>query len=213
MIMFGLYITGKVPFQTIYLHVLVLDPKGKKMSKSRGNVVNPLDLTAKYGTDAFRMALVVGNTPGASFALSEDKIRGYRNFATKIWNMARFIKINQGIANRESRIANQSEIHRKYQEEFEILKSEVTTHIENFEFHLAAEKTYHYIWHRLADEIIEVEKETLQNGTAEEKTASYGALEDLFLGSLKLLHPFTPFVTEAIWQKFRPGSILMVKKW
>ena len=210
MIMFGLYTAGKVPFRTVYLHGMVLDAKGKKMSKSKGNVINPLDLTAKYGTDAFRIGLIVGNTPGTSLALSEDKIRGYRNFSTKIWNMARFIRMNRA-ESREPRAEN--EIYKKYLEEFATLKSEVTAHIDNFEFHLAAEKAYHYVWHRIADEIIEAEKETLHNGTDADKAASYAVLEEIFLGSLKLLHPFMPFVTEAVWQKFRPGTMLMVERW
>src|SRR3989338_6060941 len=95
MIMLGLYVTGKVPFKTVYLHGLVLDAKGKKMSKSKGNVINPLDFTTKYGTDAFRIGLVIGNTPGTSLALSEDKIRAYKNFANKIWNIARFVITNE----------------------------------------------------------------------------------------------------------------------
>jgi valyl-tRNA synthetase len=211
MLMFGLYITGNVPFKTVYLHGLVLDAHGKKMSKSKGNVINPLDITAKYGTDALRIALIVGNTPGTSLALNEDRIKGYRNFSTKIWNMARFIALNKPIANSQSPIAN--EIHKKYLMEFEALKKEISTHIEGFEFHLAAEKIYHYTWHTLADKIIEAEKAALRDGTDDEKAASYAVLEELFLGSLKLLHPFMPFVTEAVWQKFRPGTMLMIERW
>jgi valyl-tRNA synthetase len=94
MIMLGLYVTGKLPFHTVYMHGMVLDAKGQKMSKSKGNVINPLDLTSKYGTDAFRIGMVIGNTPGTSLALSEDKIRAYKNFANKIWNIARFILEN-----------------------------------------------------------------------------------------------------------------------
>jgi valyl-tRNA synthetase len=210
MIMFGLYVTGKVPFHTVYLHGLVLDGKGKKMSKSKGNVVNPLDLTAKYGTDAFRIGLVVGNTPGTSLALSEDKIRGYRNFSTKIWNMARFIAMNRPEKNDVSHLDLSDRAEMK---EFTELKKEITAHLADFEFHLAAEKAYHYVWHRIADEIIEAEKETLHDGSEEEKAKSYALLEELFLGSLKLLHPFMPFVTEAAWQKFRPATMLMVEKW
>jgi valyl-tRNA synthetase len=212
MIMFGLYVTGEIPFKTVYLHGLVLDAKGKKMSKSRGNVIDPLDLTAKYCTDAFRIGLIIGNTPGTSLALNEDRIRGYRNFSTKIWNIARFIHMNRAV-DRESPIADRSDAHEEYLAEFEALKSEVTNHIENFEFHLAAEKLYHYLWHTFADKIIEAEKENLRNGTEAQKAESYALLERLFLGSMKLLHPFMPFITEAVHQKFRPGNILMVEKW
>ena len=94
MIMFSLYNTKKIPFKNVYMHGLVMDAKGQKMSKSKGNVINPLDLTEKFGTDALRMALVVGNTPGTSLPLDENKIKGYRNFATKIWNASRFVLMN-----------------------------------------------------------------------------------------------------------------------
>ena len=209
MIMFGLYITGEVPFKTVYLHGLVLDAKGKKMSKSRGNVINPLDLTEKYGTDAFRIGLVVGNTPGTSLPLSEDRIRGYRNFSTKIWNIARFINMNKPAdAPTKADLTERTEI-----EELESLKTEVTAHLEAFEFHLAAEKLYHYVWHTLADKIIEAEKIALRDGDAAQKAESYALLEHLLLASLKMLHPFMPFVTEEIYGIFRPGKILMVEAW
>jgi valyl-tRNA synthetase len=94
MIMFSLYNTKKIPFKNVYLHGLVMDAKGQKMSKSKGNVINPLDLTDKFGTDALRMALVVGNTPGTSLPLDENRIKGYRNFSTKIWNASRFVLMN-----------------------------------------------------------------------------------------------------------------------
>ncbi|HUC31569.1 MAG TPA: valine--tRNA ligase [Candidatus Paceibacterota bacterium] len=210
MIMLGLYATGEIPFKNVYLHGLVLDAKGQKMSKSKGNVINPLELTEKYGTDALRIALVIGNTPGTSLALSEDRIRGYRNFSTKLWNIARFIQMNkpENFAGANMDIANREEV-----KELQALKTEITKHIEGFEFHLAAEKLYHYVWHTFADKIIEAEKKKLSDGTKAEKSESYAMLEYLLLGSLKMLHPFMPFVTEAIYQIFRPGKILMIEKW
>jgi len=215
MIMFGLYITGNIPFKTVYLHGLVLDAKGKKMSKSRGNVINPLDLIEKYGTDAFRIGLIVGNTPGTSLALSEDRIRGYRNFSTKIWNIARFINMNKPAEMDEaaSKIAHAALAKRPEVKELASLKKEVTAHLETFEFHLAAEKLYHYVWHTLADKIVEAEKEALRNGAADKKAESYALLEHLLLSSLTMLHPFMPFVTEEIFGIFRPGKMLMVAAW
>jgi valyl-tRNA synthetase len=231
MIMFGLYVTGTVPFKTVYLHGLVLDAKGKKMSKSKNNVINPLELTAKYGTDAFRIGLIIGNTPGTSLALDENRIRGYRNFSTKIWNIARFIEMNKpvtpsidpatdsvipmadSVVPAKAGIQVSSETHKKYLEDIAALKSEVTAHLDNFEFHLAGEKLYHYVWHELADVIIETEKEKLKSGSDDEKAASYAVLEQLLLESLKMLHPFMPFITEEIYQIFRPGKMLMVEKW
>jgi len=215
MIMLGLYATGDVPFKKVYLHGLVLDAKGQKMSKSKGNVINPMQLTEKYGTDALRIALIIGNTPGTSLALSEDRIRGYRNFSTKIWNIARFIQMNKPQAfNDEARaLANTKLSSREEIKELEALKMEVTKHIDDFEFHLAGEKLYHYIWHTLADKIIEAEKKNLADGTDGEKSESYALLEHLLLGSLTMLHPFMPFITEEVYQIFRPGTMLMIEQW
>jgi valyl-tRNA synthetase len=208
MIMLGLYAAGDVPFKKVYLHGLVLDAKGQKMSKSKGNVIDPLALTEKYGTDALRIALVIGNTPGTSLALSEDRIRGYRNFSTKLWNIARFVLINKPSALETVDVSAREEV-----KELAALKTEITKHIDDFEFHLAAEKIYHYIWHALADKIIEAEKSRLHDGTDVEKNEAYALTEYLLLESLILLHPFMPFVTEEIYQIFRPGRMLMIEKW
>ncbi len=212
MIMLGLYATDRVPFRKVYLHGLVLDAKGQKMSKSKNNVIDPLEITKKYGTDALRIGLVIGNTPGTSLALAEDRIRGYRNFSTKIWNIARFILMNRPAENAEAGgapdVSDREEIR-----QFAALKAEITAHLETFEFHLAAEKIYHYIWHTLADKVIESEKPKLRDGSDAEKRASYALLEHLFLESLKTLHPFMPFITEDVWQIFRPGTMLIVERW
>jgi valyl-tRNA synthetase len=223
MIMLGLYATGEIPFKNVYLHGLVLDAKGQKMSKSKNNVIDPMELTKKYGTDALRIALVIGNTPGTSLALSEDRIRGYRNFATKIWNVARFVDMNRP-ANFDAAAIMTGSIsdisNRQEYKDLMDLKKEIATHIESYEFHLAAEKIYHYIWHTLADKIVEQEKAALHNESADtndadgaKKAASYALLETLLLESLKILHPFMPFLTEEIFGIFRPGKMLMVEKW
>ncbi len=209
MIMLGLYRTNKVPFRTVYLHGLVLDAKGRKMSKSKGNVINPLEITAKYGTDALRMALVVGNTPGTSLALSDDRVRGYRNFSTKIWNAARFIAMNRA----DGEAGEETTEDKQRLEELTVKKAEVANHIENFEFHLAAEKAYHYFWHTFADKVIEEMKPRLRSTDEKEKSSAYQTVEGMFLECLKMLHPFMPFVTEAAWQKFRPNELLMAQEW
>lgn len=186
MIMLSLYVTGQVPFKTVYLHGMVLDGKGQKMSKSKGNVINPLDLTQKFGTDAFRMALIVGNTPGTSLALAEDKVKAYKHFANKIWNASRFV-IEQGEKfpeRTESLPENQ-----KYLDELNALVGDVTADMENYRYYLAGEKLYHYFWHEFADKIIEASK-------AEPDPI---LLKQILLTCLKLLHPFMPFVTEEIW--------------
>ncbi|HEY4493742.1 MAG TPA: valine--tRNA ligase [Candidatus Paceibacterota bacterium] len=203
MIMLSLYTTGKVPFQTVYLHGLVLDGKGQKMSKSKGNVINPLDYTAKYGTDAFRMGLVIGNTPGTSLALSEDKIRAYKNFANKLWNIARFVMEN------ESGDSKPEAQNSKLLAELEALTKDVTSDMDNYRFYLAAEKLYHFTWHEFADKYIEEAKK-------EKDPEKFCALRFALCDILKLLHPFMPFVTEEIWGLLgyhKDGKLLMIETW
>ena len=205
MLMLGKYITGQVPFKTVYLHGLVLDAKGQKMSKSKGNVINPLDLTAKYGTDAFRMALVVGNTPGTSLALSENKIKAYKHFANKIWNAARFTLEHTfpktKVQLREEELSDDDQ---KILREFESVAKDITEDMENYRFYLAAEKIYHYFWHTFADIIIEEKK----------KSENKQILRYLLVEQLKLLHPFMPFITEEIWSHLPESkNLLLVEPW
>ena len=236
MVIFGLYLSGKTPFHTVYLHGLVNDAQGKKMSKSKGNVVNPLDLTEKYGTDALRMALVVGNTPGTDLALSEDKVKGYKHFANKLWNVARFILENTETHEHESARVDASASEQKSQRktwssglerfgfsahEHELLNqcnalaNEVTEDLEAYRIYLAAEKLYHYVWHELADKILEESKPILQG---EDKAAREGRVRLLLAlldRTLRLLHPFMPFITEEIWQSFpqKDTDFLMITSW
>ncbi|MEK7091509.1 MAG: class I tRNA ligase family protein, partial [Patescibacteria group bacterium] len=212
MIMLGLYRTGQVPFKTVYFHGMVRDAKNQKMSKSKGNVINPIDIGAKFGTDALRMALIVGNTPGSDMALAEDKIKGYKNFANKVWNISRFILDNaKRLDVTMDQKADQAD---ELITEFNNLATEVTDDLDNFRFHLAAEKIYHYVWHRLADEIIEESKAILVEPNAN-ATKRIATLRQLLADSLKLLHPFMPFVTEEIWQiaDFDSNKLLMISVW
>ena len=209
--------TGKLPFSTVYLHGLVLDAKGQKMSKSKGNVITPLDLTAKYGTDALRIALIVGNTPGTSFALSEDKVKAYKNFANKLWNISRFT-----FANTESVVVDKNEItceadKQLMQELAEIMK-DVTADFEEYRFHLASEKLYHYVWHRFADVIIEESKTIFAEGDEVAKRSRMQTLLVILKTALIALHPFMPFITEEIWAHMPRGdqehvSLLMIETW
>ncbi|MDO8536675.1 MAG: valine--tRNA ligase [bacterium] len=211
MIMFGLYRTGKIPFKNVYIHGLVRDKDRQKMSKSKGNVIDPLGIAETYGADAVRMALVVGNTAGNDIVISEDKIRGYRNFATKIWNVARFVLMNKPITN--YRLSAISKEDKKNLAELRKIKAGVTRHIEKYEFHLAAEKIYHYFWHTFADKIIEGAKPRLMGNDAKERAAAYSTLETILTESLKMLHPFMPFVTEEIFGKLHRNKMLMTEKW
>lgn len=210
MVIFGLYLGKKAPFHTVYLHGLVNDAQGKKMSKSKGNVINPLTLTDKYGTDALRMALVIGNTPGTDLSLREDKVKGHKNFANKIWNITRFAlestKDWDGTTPKslaESASKNITELNE--------LVADVTKDMDNFRFYLAAEKLYHYVWHTFADKIIEEAKENLKNEAT--KSSTQYALRHILETSLKLLHPFMPFVTEEIWSHIDGKKLLMVTEW
>ncbi len=223
MILMSTCLMGEIPFRKVYLHGLVRDDKGRKMSKSLGNIIDPLTMADKYGADATRLSLIIGAAPGNDVKLSEDRVRGYRNFSTKLWNIARFIEMNKpaassvspvdSVALAEARVRASSETHEKYLTDIAALKQEISGHLDNFEFHLAADKLYHYVWHEFADVIIETEKEKLKSGTDEEKAESYAVLEQLLLDSLKMLHPFVPFITEEIYHIFRPGKMLMVEKW
>ncbi|MES2994750.1 MAG: valine--tRNA ligase [Patescibacteria group bacterium] len=211
MIIFGLYLTDQVPFPTVYLHGLVNDANGKKMSKSKGNVINPLTLTDKYGTDALRMALVVGNTPGTDLALREDKVKGYKHFANKLWNIARFILENTQDADLA---ATRTEADEALIAELAVLADDVTLDLENYRVHLAAEKLYHYAWHRLADEILEESKPLIFAEDVEVAAARKATLRSLLTTLLPLLHPMMPFVTEEIWQNIPESTgYLMTTPW
>lgn len=215
MIMMGLYVTGKVPFRTVYLHGLVLDGKGEKMSKSRGNVINPLDLTAKFGTDALRIGLIVGNTPGTSLALSEDKITAYKKFVNKLWNISRFVFTETEGVDLNREFSNWSPLDKEIMMELDGTLADITNDMENFRFYMAGEKIYHYAWHRFADVIIEESKKILKEGSDEEKMSRKQLLLAILDRVLRTLHPFIPFVTEEIWSHMpiRDKKLLIVEKW
>jgi valyl-tRNA synthetase len=211
MIMLGLYRTGDVPFRDVYMHGMVRDAKGKKMSKSKGNVINPLEVSQEYGTDALRMGLVVGNTPGTPMNLDPRKIGAYKKFANKLWNITRFVLENTTDAKPDTPLsANDTALW----SEFETLCAEVTKDMEEYRIYLAAEKLYHFVWDRFASEILE-ESKPLLSGDATLRASRQRLLLNTFRDSLKLLHPFMPFVTEAIWQKLpeKDSELLIVASW
>jgi valyl-tRNA synthetase len=211
MICFSLYLTGKVPFHTVYLHGLVNDANNKKMSKSKGNVINPVDLTSKFGTDALRMGLIVGNTPGTDLALREDKIKGYKNFGNKLWNISRFVLENTDGADLSAPLTDGDQTLLNEQQE---LSKEVTLDMDAYRVHLAAEKLYHYTWHRLADEILEDSKKVFSGEDTAGIASRRATLVQLLRNTLLMLHPFMPFVTEEIWSSLPDSSgMLMVSPW
>ena len=214
MVIFGLYLAKKAPFHTVYLHGLVNDARGGKMSKSKGNVVNPLDLTSKYGTDALRMALVVGNTPGTDLALREDKVKGYKHFANKMWNVSRFVLMNtEDIGLSPKPVLTASD--QKCIDDINQLISDVTQDIEEYRVYMAAEKLYHYFWHTFADKIIEESKEKIRSDDATVRLSAKWTILEILATSLQLLHPFMPFITEEIYQSMptKDSKFLMTAKW
>ncbi len=213
MIMLGIYITGDIPFRIVYLHGTVRDKFKRKMSKSLGNIVNPMEIVNLYGADALRMGIVVGNTPGTDLALDEEKIIGYRNFANKLWNIGRFIlmKVDQKNISQIKKPKPITEMDKYILEEEKKIVKEVTSLMENFRFYLAAEKLYHYAWHSFADKYIEASKGQLQDENLKKNTELI--LIWVFRRLLIMLHPFMPFVTEAIWKNFQHTKPLIVQSW
>lgn len=220
MIMLGLYKTKKIPFKFVYLHGLVRDKDRQKMSKSKGNTIDPLGVVDLYGADALRMALVFGTGPGNDIIISEEKIISHRRFCNKIWNAARFIFQNIG------ENTNFLEFDRKklsFTKEDRQILSELgkTIKIVNqafrkFNFHQAAEKTYTFFWHKFCDKTIEDVKKRLNNNSSfENQMAAKKTLYCVFLVLLKLIHPFMPFITEEIYQMLPKKSkkALIVEDW
>ncbi len=212
MIMLGLYRTGQLPFSTVYLHGLVVAKDGTKMSKSKGNVISPLELSDKYGTDALRMGLIIGNTPGTTTALYEEKIKAYKLFANKLWNIARFVHENGDFDGNvyEDEI---TDADKALLTEFNELTHDVTKDLEQYRFYIAGEKLYHYAWHRFADTLLEESKKIFKDGDVPAESRKK-MLVYILASLLKLLHPFMPFITEEIWASMpSKKGLLMVEKW
>lgn len=215
MILMSQYLLGTIPFKTVYIHGLVRDEKGRKISKSLGNNIDPLDMIAKYGTDALRMSLIIGTQPGADSKFSEDKIRAYKNFANKIWNITRFTLTSvEGFDAKSFDTSSVADADKTLLAELDEVTKDVTKEIDEFKLHLAGEKLYHYVWHRFADVIIEESKPLLAEGAdANAKASRQYALITILERSLVLLHPFMPFITEEIWSSLDKSNLLMVEKW
>lgn len=227
MVMLGIYIQEKngvgnikkqIPFQNIALHGLVKDPLGKKMSKSKGNVVNPLEVVDEYGADAVRFALVYGTAFGNDQSLSYPKLQASRNFANKLWNMGRFLEFQLNSEPfKDKEIPFYTKEMKINKDDEEILKqlektvNVVTKSIEDYRFHDGAEVLYEFAWHKVADIYIEQIKDRLKSG---DETA-LSVMRHVWVNLLKLLHPYMPFITEELWSKFSRSNdeMLIISKW
>ena len=217
MILMSTALLGQIPFRTVYLHGLVRDPEKKKMSKSKGNVIDPLDVSAKYGTDALRFALVFANAGGTDMAFMEERVRGMKHFGNKVWNIARFITTNTLDVDPSLSLKSDGEIKAITDADKDILEklnstiTIVTKNIEDFRFNEGAQNTYDFIWHEFADKYLEASKSQLLDPEQTRNTKLI--LLFTLKQSLKLLHPFMPFITEYIWELLQTNTILAIEKW
>ncbi len=211
MIMMGLKFMGEVPFQNVYIHALVRDVEGQKMSKSKGNVLDPLDVMDQYGTDALRFTLASMASPGRDVKLATERIEGYRNFANKIWNAARFSLMyldgpRETVPPRSRPFADRwilSRLNRAV--------SQVNASLEQYRFDQASRDVYQFVWHEFCDWYLELIKPTLQENTTHAPATRQTLLESLEM-MLRLIHPFMPFITEEIWQSLpHEGESIMTQ--
>ncbi|MBM6694601.1 valine--tRNA ligase [Pseudoflavonifractor capillosus] len=213
MIFSGCAHTGKTPFHTVFIHGLVRDDKGRKMSKSLGNGIDPLEMAEKYGADALRFNLITGNSPGNDMRFYVEKCEAMRNFANKIWNASRFVMMNLTIT--ENQLPDTLEPEDKWIlcRLGEVI-NEVTENMEAYELGVASAKVYDFIWSDYCDWYIELTKARLQGEDEAAKVQAQQVLVYVLTETLKLLHPFMPFITEEIWQALpHQGDFLMLQSW
>ncbi|MBI5681683.1 MAG: valine--tRNA ligase [Deltaproteobacteria bacterium] len=206
MLMLGLKFMDDVPFRDVYIHALIRDAEGQKMSKSKGNVIDPLVMMEKYGTDAFRFTLAAMAAQGRDIKLAEERIEGYRNFANKIWNLARFTLMSLGVKKSTPQLLNPSTPQLSLADKWILTRlnktiEDVTKGIDEYSFDHAANAIYQFIWHELCDWYVELIKPDLRGDNGDEKKKdSQMVLLKVLQDSMKLLHPFMPFITEEIWE-------------
>ena len=214
MIFSGIEHTGKDPFKTVLIHGLMRDSQGRKMSKSLGNGIEPLEIVAKYGADALRFTLATGNSPGNDMRFYNERVEASRNFANKIWNASRFILMNIEGQQVEFGLPDTLTTEEKWiVSKFNTLCREVTDNLERFELGLAVQKLYDFIWDSFCDWYIELAKVRLNAGGEQAENARR-VLVYVMSNTLELLHPFMPFITEEIWQALpHEGETIMRAKW
>ncbi|MDB5225022.1 MAG: valS [Candidatus Adlerbacteria bacterium] len=210
MILMSTFHLGQVPFKKVLIHGLVRAKDGRKFSKSLNNGVDPLEMIEKYGADALRMGLIVGGAIGSDVTFDEGRIKAYKLFANKIWNITRFVFENtddyQGGTVTETK-------HQENIAQLREVTADITREMEQYHLHLAAEKLYDYTWKTFADKIIEESKADLVNADPAVRASAQAMLIEILQTTLKILHPFMPFVTEEIWSSFPNKGLLMVENW
>ena len=215
MVFSGLEQTGKEPFHTVLIHGLVRDSQGRKMSKSLGNGIDPLEVIDKYGADALRLTLMTGNAPGNDMRFYWERVESSRNFANKIWNAARFILMNLGDDEKAPHIPEGLALEDKWiLSLYNDLVKDVTDSLEKYELGMAVQKLYDFIWDVFCDWYIELSKIRLGGDDEKAKETAKAVLVYVMSNTLKLLHPFMPFITEEIWQTLpHDGDTIMLSPW
>jgi len=215
MIFSGIEQMNEVPFKKVLIHGIIRDAEGRKMSKSLGNGIDPLEVIEKYGADALRLSLVMGNSPGNDMRFYWEKVESSRNFANKIWNASRFILMNsKDFDTSTPQKSEYSLADRWILSRFNRTVDEVTENMEKYDFGLAAQKLYDFIWSELCDWYIELSKTKLYGDDVEGKRTAIKVLHEVLSGILKLLHPFMPFITSEIWKKtFSGEGDIMLSEW
>ena len=203
------------PFDTVFIHGIVRDAQGRKMSKSLGNGIDPLIVIDEYGADALRFTLATGNSPGNDMRFSDEKVGASRNFANKLWNAARFILMNLGEDEKAPHIPDELALEDKWiLSLFNKLTKEVTDNLDKFELGIAVQKLYDFIWDVFCDWYIEISKIRLNSGDEKAAQTARDMLVYIMSNTLKLLHPFMPFITEEIWQTLpHDGESIMISEW
>lgn len=212
MILMSGFHLGQVPFTTVMIHGLVRDAQGRKFSKSLNNGIDPIDMIDRYGADALRMGLLVGAAIGSDISFDESRVKGYKHFANKLWNIARFVLDNTQGAGLSAPL---SKADAEILAAQDAVMQDITADMEAYRVYLAAEKIYHYAWHELADKILEESKPIFAGADESARASRARLLLTLLDRTLRLLHPFMPFVTEEIWQSTptKDARFLMVAKW
>ena len=215
MVFSGIEQTGKLPFDHVLFHGLVRDDQGRKMSKSLGNGIDPLEVIDKYGADALRLTLITGNAPGNDMRFYWERVEASRNFANKIWNASRFIMMNMEKADTaEVDLSKLTQADRWILSKVNTLAKEATENLEKFEMGIAADKIHSFIWEEFCDWYIEMVKPRLWNDEDETKAAAIWTLKTVLIQSLKLLHPYMPFITEEIFCNLQDEEeSIMISKW